>query len=144
MTYVHDYLRAQAQALRANYKNLNLFETAAELYEKQAEHIRQQYPKAPYNKYTKQLVRQLTQNIRDMNVETPLDFDAMEEEYSECITHRKQQYKIQDNYWETMQLIEKRHVKQLTQEQAKYISLQLWVEFQEEYLKSMIPRLSGA
>lgn len=144
MTYVHDYLRAQAQALRANYKNIRLFETAAQLYDAQAQFIRTQYPRAPYNVYTAQLLTILRTNQRSMNVESPLDFDAMQQEYADRVQHRQQQIKIQENYWQTMQLIEKRHVKELTQEQADHISLQLESEFMTEYLKSMIPRSPGA
>lgn len=144
MTYVHDYLIAQAQALRANYAHLNLFEVAAQIYEGQAQYIKNKYPSAPYNVYTKSLVPLLTHSLRDPNVASPLDFDAMEQEYQERIAHRRQQIKIRENYWETMQLFEKRHVATLTQEQANYISLQLQSSFFIEYLKSMIPRPSGA
>lgn len=138
--YVHDYLLSQAQAIKATYPNITFFETMAAVYDRQAQLIRYQYPKAKYNKLTKQMTLIIQHNIRTPQSDSyEQAFDAMEEKFFAEVLHRNTQYKIQGSYWETMQAIEKSHIKTLTQQQADYISLQIQSEFMTEYLKSMIP-----
>lgn len=141
--YVHDYLLAQAQALKATYTGIRYFTIMAAVYEKQAQLIKQQYPKGKYNKLTKQFTQIIIKTMNHPDDPNILQFDQMEENYFSEVAHRHFQYKIQTNYWETMQLIEKAHIKTLTKEQADYISLQIESEFMVEYLKSMIPSHLG-
>lgn len=137
--YVHDYLLAQAEAILANYPKIHYFQQMAQVYQKQAGYLAKKYPMKYTNKYRQQIYRLINAELNHLDTEEEAFFDKLERIFKEQVGHRKTQYKIYSNYWDTMKQIEKQQTTILTQEQADYINQQIDAEFMIEYLKSMIP-----
>jgi len=139
LEYVYDYLIAQAEALEANYPKITYFLYMANLYRKQAQYLKNKFNLKQSGHYKQQLYKLILKEMNQPLDEDEMFFDKLEQIYKDTVTHRKQQFKILTNYWDTMKLIEKRQTTQLTQQQADYINLQINAEFMIEYLKSMLP-----
>lgn len=132
------YCRDQALALRASYAKITLFETIADMYTKLADRLQHDY-KIPETTLTYMRLKQ-QQKRKNEIITHAYDVNYMvnmEQQSSEFVKHRQVQYKIHDNYWETMQQIEKAHLRTLTDSEAKYISALIEHEISISVIKSM-------
>lgn len=132
------YLKDQALALRKSYSKIKYFEYIASLYEQLANKLMKDthITEKEIKKFI--TLQQVKNNIK--NNQPQFDqkfFENLEHQNKDLVSHRKSIIKIQNNYWETMQAIEKTHVKTLTDEEAEYVSKQIDLEVMCEYIKSM-------
>jgi len=132
------YLQDIAYSLEVNYPKIKYFMVIAEMYRKLAEKIRtdckittQHVEKFKLKQQIKEKVREQKQNFDSSY------FENLEKDHYLNVQHRHDQYKIQNNYWETMKKIEKAHTDILTDEQADFVSRQIEQEISVHYIKSM-------
>lgn len=134
----YQYLMDQAEALHKQYSGIILFEQMADIYEQHAKIIQDKignnFTKLKQQYETKQL---RIKNRQEQNSRKTINFDYLYSQYYN-IEGRRTFIKIQENYWETMQKIEKSHTKQLTQEEADHVNRQIKMEFSEHYLKALL------
>jgi len=136
------YLLDQSIALTISYPELNIFKTMAQCYEIKAQqyladvppHIKQQLIYR-YNKHKYHI-------IEDGRHEKP-DIITIDEdnEYNVHIYNIKKRewfYKIQSDYWSTMQHIEKLRTDRLDEHEAEYVNRQIDAEFSSEELKTIL------
>lgn len=130
----YEYLLSQATALDVTYKGIKIFEVMSSIYKEHAELIRKYHPRVEAD-----LIRFMQAKLRKEK-EAKMRYEP-ENTFTRIwynITGRNTFYKIQENYWQTMQLIEKAHIKTLTQEQAEYVNKQIEMEFSIHYLKALL------
>lgn len=130
----YEYLLSQATALDTTYKGIKIFEAMSEIYKDHAELIRKYHPKVVEDLKNFK-IRQLRKEQESKKQYEP---ENLFYRIWYNVTGRKIFYKIQNNYWETMQKIEKAHTVELTQEQADYINAQIELEFSTHYLKALL------
>lgn len=130
----YEYLMAQATALDKTYKNVRIFEVMRDIYIEHANLIRKYHPRVETD-----LKRFMISKLRKEK-ESKMRYEPENIFYRIWynVTGRNTFYKIQENYWQTMQLIEKAHVRQLTKEQADYVNKQIEMEFSIHYLKALL------
>lgn len=58
------------------------------------------------------------------------------------IQHRKKQYKIKDNYWDTMKAIEKTTTRLLTPQQLQLVNQQINIEFNPAELQALLAEIN--
>lgn len=132
------FLRSQATALNKSYKGIKLFDTMANMYMILANKL-QKDANVP-----EQLLQHMTKKQEQKEYITALKhsmhqnyFTQMEKVYTEFIAHRHTIIKIKENYWETMQHVEKIHTEILDEKTADYISQQIETELSIHVLKAM-------
>lgn len=138
-TAAYQYYVDLAVALRASYAKIRFFEQIAQYCEEKARYIKEHH-KINIKEYFQRINTLSQRAIKDQKhyIEPQiLQLANLELKNIELVGHRHEQHKIQDNYWETMQQIERIHTKVLDAKTADYISLQLETEYMTEYIKSM-------
>lgn len=133
----YQYLIDQADALTKQYKGIEYFEQMAQIYKQHAQKIREKIGKNFNNLYRQYIQKNISQSLKEENRRKTCDFDHLYAKYYNT-EGRKTFYKIQENYWDTMQKIEKIHTKVLTQSEADYINKQIRMEYSTEYLKAIL------
>lgn len=134
------YLNDQAVSLILNYPNIQLFQHIAQHYMDLANRIMQDEGLTPqiiinYIRRQEQLQnRYKYKPTSDLFIQY---FAELENLYIECVQHRRVQFKIQGEYWETMKYHETKHEETLPLEQAIYISKLIENEVSIEVIKSM-------
>lgn len=133
-----NYLRDMAYSLKQNYTNIRFFTLMATYYDKLADRIQQDtgITNSQINKIKFKLQKQYQKPTETLTPQYIFLAD-LEEHNQDLIAHRLNQVKIQDDYWQTMQLIEKAHQQQLDQHTAEYVSKEIDLEIREEIIKSM-------
>lgn len=141
------YMYDQAESLRVNYPGLQIFETAAQAYINQANKLLRTAPnrKKLLQKLDKirfadkkKLMKYLTSQDRKPKSDKMPDEDKNYYNWWYEVNHKKIQIKIQEDYWNTMKLIEKRQTTALTMLQKQYINEQINQEFDVEELKTIL------
>jgi len=138
-----DYLATQAVALEQNYSQLKCVVKLSKFYQDKITQLHHQLcspmtmmdiymkSKEKYDKLLHQILHKIS-NQDDMKYLTYL-----EHQYSEFVAHRHTVYnQVTNDYWESMQLIEKQHTDTLTQEEADYISEQIEMDLFFEQLEA--------
>jgi hypothetical protein len=130
------YLYSLADALDASYKGLTYFDTMAFCYRRRATQL-----KMKYNVSTKQLedtkhkLERLTGDIRTtLSMDDHLDPSFTYDD----TTPRQSYYEIGDNYWDTMQRIERHDTRKYTQEQLDICNSQIETEFDSNELMKLL------
>lgn len=134
------YLLQQAEALYASYKGLDLFETMARAYIYAAKKMFKQCTATQKRQYKIKLERMRRKIDKKMKQRTSA-YNMKEDKYEILvfdIKKRETSFKIQGEYWQTMQYVEKVRTDILTQEEADYVNRQIMLEFSTEELKSVL------
>lgn len=138
------YLEQQAIALEASYKGIKLFDTMALAYRHRAQQIRQV---TKLDSAKEQVIRKLIEvySLHQLNAEDSRQGESpfMPEEdekyrYWYDVKYKKIYFKIIEDYWTTQQLIERRRVQKLTQQELQLINEQIEAEFSTEELKTLM------
>lgn len=149
------YYLQQAEAYRSSYKGIHIFELAAETLEYHAKVLLEQWkpPKAVIKKFKgdKQkyirhvLARKALKADQDckMSREAALLKEKLTSNIYDNIGYRQTFIKIQEDYWTTMQKLERVRTDILTQEEAQYVNQQINAEFDIEEMKSMLGQIKS-
>jgi hypothetical protein len=136
------YLLEQALALKSSYEGLDYFMAMHDIYKQKA------YSILKACAYTNRERSVIMHKVYQSLATTIKQSKCMSSEYSYAettayklvneIKYRETAYKIQSNYWETMQAIERINCQVLTESQAKCANQQINAEFSVEELKSSL------
>jgi hypothetical protein len=124
-----EYCIAQAQALETTYPGVEYFLTFAQVYREKA----RQYVLMSDNE---NVHRGNGRTIRDRRQTLLLEAGNKFDGYS--YAPRRTSHKILENYWETMQLIERGHSFVLNEQQAALVNLQIAAEFNTQDLNYLV------
>lgn len=140
------YLLEQATALRSSYEGIHIFDTMAQAYEEKAREIQQKH-----NISQKHIAKIIQTTMIQTKAKMIRDKDIPRNEYSlempmetpmytfiNDVKRRETFYKIGENYWETMKLIERIRGEKLSTEELQYINEQVDAEFSSEYLRALV------
>lgn len=133
----YNYLLDQAQALESSYAGIHIFDTMANIYKQAAKRIN------TYHANT--LTRNTCAKMGDKRKKRIIELDYYDNDFVTQlydIQHRKQQTKIQDNYWDTMKAIEKVTTRLLTPEEAKIVNQQIDLEFNPLELQALLAEIN--
>lgn len=134
------YLLQQAEALYASYSGLNLFETMAKAYILAAKRFFHRCTAAEKRQYKRKYEKMRRKIFRKMKRRESI-YNMAETEYEKIwydIRLREDAWKIEGNYWEFMQSIERIRTDMLTAQEAEYVNRQIAMEFSTEELKSVL------
>lgn len=139
------YLEDQAVALEKSYPKIKLFMYYAQQYRNRAAELLQKF-KISRNEYNKYILRKMQREINRENIfiksntyRNVLNYLYKLEELEKLnVKHMKDINKIQGDLHEYYKQLMHQQEDELTENQAKYINLQILSEFSIEYLKSMI------
>jgi len=136
------YLLDQAISLMISYPELNIFKTMAQCYEQKAQEYIANIPDSLKNKLIYKYNKHKYQIETDSRLSKPeivnIDEDNQYNVHIYNICKREHFYKIQGDYWTTMQKIEKLRTDRLTENEALYVNQQIDAEFSSEELKSVL------
>lgn len=135
--YAYHYYVQQAISLEKSYKGIRFFELMAGMYRAYAQYIATKFPLDP--RRLARIAKHSTGTIQQPSDTTLTAILSQLEAQQQFIAHRRDQYKIGDSYWETMQQIERIHVTTLTEEEADYVSQQMeTTTLLVEYVKAIL------
>lgn len=132
-----NYLIDQAEALEQSYKGIQIFDTMAHIYRKAAQRINQYHNNS--------LTRTNCARMGDKRVQRITELDEYDNDFANYlydIQHRKKQYKIKDNYWDTMKAIEKTTTRLLTPQQLQIVNQQINMEFDPAELQALLAEIN--
>lgn len=135
-TQRYNYILDQALALTQSYKGIQIFDTMANIYTIAARTINTQHNGT--------LKRTACGHLGDKRTIRRMEIDDIEDKYTQLyynVKHRNKQYKIYDNYWDTMRYIEKRTSRLLTQQQLKIVNDQINMEFNPQELLALLAEI---
>lgn len=137
------YCMQQAEALHTSYQGIKIFETMKEAYKIKAQQyltmLTEQQRIRAVKSFTNKMLRMAAREekarsqISNYNMQ---ETEAQKLMYN--IKYRENYYKIQENYWETIQHIEKIRTDILTEQEAEYVNEQVMKEFDCEELKTTL------
>jgi hypothetical protein len=133
----YNYLLDQAQALQQSYQGIDIFDEMAKLYTQAAQRIN--------IIHSHKLVRKNDSKAGDSRNTIKLEIDDFTPDQAEFfydIHHRRKQYKIGQNYWETMKAIEKATTRLLTPEELKLVNQQINYEFDPQQLRALLAEIN--
>jgi hypothetical protein len=132
-----EYYFQQAVSLRAAYPGIVIFDTMAEAYEQQAMKLINYNPIA-YKLILKKVNSYLTE-IRKSALEIdPKYVETPEYQQMYGIQFKRRFFKIQENYWDTMKMLQESQVEKLSTEELKYVNEAIENEISLEYFKSIM------
>lgn len=130
-TQLAQYLIEQAIALETSYKGIIIFDTMARIYRQRAASLRPDKAKQIITRtgdsrehYENDLLGILPQKT----IENIFD-----------VGHREHQYKIYDDYWESIKQYERVRTRLNTQEELDVINAQIYSEFDYTELEALLP-----
>lgn len=132
------YLRDIALSLRKSYKGITFFENIATYHEQLATRLKNEagYTERYIDAFTKRQ-QQKQQRAKQSQQYDRSYHEKQEADNKENVHHRHTQHKILDDYWTSMQLVERAHQQTLDKSTADYISRMIELEIGSEILKSI-------
>lgn len=139
MDYQVVYLLDQAMALKQSYEGISIFDTMADIYTQRAQYLINTYKisQKQIDKIRRRAEKTGSVNIIKTQLQAYYTDQAMKASL-QTIGHRRTSYKIQEDYWTTMQRIEKIRLEKLTPVELININQQIEAEFSSEELKSLM------
>jgi hypothetical protein len=126
------YLYDQALALERSYKGIKIFDVMINAYRQAADKI--PIPPKLINKVIKIKQGDNRQHFNENLHQNPTQLDPILYD----IQHREKQYKIGENYWETMQKVERARETRETPQQLQRINEEIEKEFSSEELAALL------
>lgn len=132
-----------AQSYLTSYKGIDIFEIAAEMHIATAKALAntiKRYRSVKFEKLINKLRSKLIQKCRHQIPHEKPEI-LCEDENNKILYNIKERemfYKIQNDYWTTMQAIERVRTRILTEQEAYYVNQQINAEFAVEELRSVL------
>lgn len=133
------YLLDQATALRQSYAGLSIFDTMADIYIERAQYLMAKYKitQREIDRIKRKAERAGSIDIIKAQLHKYYTDRAMEASL-QTVKHRHTTYKIHEDYWTTMQKMEKIRTENLTPVEIERINEQIEAEFKSEELKTLM------
>lgn len=132
-----EYYTQQSVSIRACYKGITIFDLMADAYEYQANRLLNGNQKVLNKLINKAWVDTI---IMRKKIEA-MHPEYIEDENSRFIYGIKYKYnffKIMDNYWDTMKMLQESNVSKLSTQQLQYVNQEIEKEISIEYFKSVM------